>query len=152
MNSSIFADEFIDFADEFINFAVQNKWIHLNVMNEFIKLLSGQSPNHEQVAQKARANPKPWACSASREGEARAHLLPRPGRTQLPWPLGYTRLPRLKCNWIKVNEFAGLLDIFYIQGSTKSNAKMMSQNIIDEFIHVSVWENVKLNRDNIKPK
>ena len=27
-------------------------------------------------------------------GEARAHLLPRPGRTRLPRPLGYTRLPR----------------------------------------------------------
>jgi hypothetical protein len=28
--------EFIDFADEFIDFAVQNKWIHLIVRNEFI--------------------------------------------------------------------------------------------------------------------
>jgi len=27
-------------------------------------------------------------------GEARAHLLPRPGRTRLPRQLGYTRLPR----------------------------------------------------------
>jgi hypothetical protein len=36
MNSSIFADEFIDFADEFIDFAVQNKGIHLIVINEFI--------------------------------------------------------------------------------------------------------------------
>jgi hypothetical protein len=27
-------------------------------------------------------------------GEARAHLLPRPGRTRLPRPLGYTQLPR----------------------------------------------------------
>jgi hypothetical protein len=27
-------------------------------------------------------------------GKARAHLLPRPGRTRLPRPLGYTRLPR----------------------------------------------------------
>jgi hypothetical protein len=36
MNSSIFADEFIDFADEFTNFAMQNKWIYLIVINEFI--------------------------------------------------------------------------------------------------------------------
>ncbi len=94
--------------------------------------MSGQSPNRKQVAQTARANPKLQARSASCEGKAWAHLLPQPGRAQLPWPLGYTRLPRLKCNWIKVNEFAGSLNIFYIQGSTKTNAKMMSQNIKDE--------------------
>ncbi len=34
--------------------------------------------------------------SASCEGEARAHLLPQPGHAQLPWPLWYTRLPRVK--------------------------------------------------------
>jgi len=34
-------------------------------------------------------------------GEARAHLLPRPGRTRLPQPLGYTWLPRpvRVCSW-----------------------------------------------------
>jgi hypothetical protein len=38
---------------------------------------------------------EPRARSASREGgKARAHLLPRSGRTRLPRPLGYTRLPR----------------------------------------------------------
>ncbi len=44
--------------------------------------------------------------------------------------------PELR-NWIKVNEFAGLLNVFYIQGSTKINTKMMSQTITDEFIYVS---------------
>ncbi len=39
---------------------------------------------------------------------------------------------------VKVNEFAGLLNIFYIQGSTKINAIMTSQTITDEFIYVSV--------------
>ncbi len=29
-------NEFIDFTDEFTDFAVQNKWIHLIVINEFI--------------------------------------------------------------------------------------------------------------------
>jgi len=40
----------------------------------------GQSPSRKRAAQAAR-------------GEAWAHLLPRPGRTRLPRPLGYTRLP-----------------------------------------------------------
>ena len=74
--------EFVEYLNSLI-FAVQNKWIHLIVINEFISLLSGQSPNRERVAQTARANPKSRARSASREGEARAHLLPRPGRAQL---------------------------------------------------------------------
>ncbi len=117
-----------------------------------MSLLSGQIPNREQVAQMVRANPKSRARSASHKGEARAHLLPRLGRAQLPWPLGYTRLPRLKCNRIKVHEFAGLLNVFYIQGSTKTNAKMMSQNIKDEFIYISVQDNVKLNHYNVKLK
>ncbi len=34
MNS--FNNEFTDFADDFIDSAVQNKWIHLIVINEFI--------------------------------------------------------------------------------------------------------------------
>ncbi len=41
----------------------------------------GWSPSHERAA---------WAA----RGEARAHLLLRPGRTRLPRPLGYTQLPR----------------------------------------------------------
>ncbi len=162
-----FVDEFIDFWRwihrfcrwihkfcRWIHWFLQCKiqWIHLIVINKFISLLSEQSPNRERVAQTARANPKSRAHSASREGEARAHLLPRPGRAQLSWPLGYTRLPRLKCNWIKVNEFAGLLNVFYIQGSTKTNAKMISQNIKVEFIYISVRDNVKLNWDNVKLK
>ncbi len=162
-----FVDEFIDFRKwihqycrwihrfcRWIHQFLQCKirWIHLIVVNEFISLLSGQSPNRKRVAQTARVNPKSWVRSASRKGEARAHLLPRPGRAQLPWPLGYTRLLRLKYNWIKVNEFAGLLNVFYIQGSTKTNAKMTSQNIKDEFIYISVQDNVKLNQDNIKLK
>ncbi len=44
-------------------------------------------------------------------------------------------------NRIKVNEFAGLLNVFYIQGSTKIKAKMASQTITDEFIYVSVRGN-----------
>ena len=95
-------------------------------------MLSGQSPNRERVAQTARANPKWRARYASREGEARAHLLPRPGRAQLAALT--IRVQPAECNRIKVNEFAGLLNVFYIQGSTKTNAKMTSQNIKDEFI------------------
>jgi hypothetical protein len=56
--------------------------------------LQVHSACRERPAQAARAKPELRARSASREGEARAHLLPRPGRTQLPRPLGYTRLPR----------------------------------------------------------
>jgi len=41
----------------------------------------GQSPSRERTVRAAR-------------GEARAHLLPRPGRTRLPRPLGYAQLPR----------------------------------------------------------
>ncbi len=64
------------YTHEFIysmNSSVQNKWIHLIVV---------------------RSKPEPWAHSANREGETRAHPLPRPGRAWLPQPLGYTRLPR----------------------------------------------------------
>ncbi len=61
-------------------------------------------------------------------------------------------MPRLKCNWIKVNEFAGSLNVSYIQGSNKTNVKTKSQNIIDEFIYISVQDNVKLNEDNVKLK
>ena len=50
--------------------------------------------SRERAARAARAKPELQARSASREGEARAHLLPQPGRTRLPRPLGYTRLPR----------------------------------------------------------
>ena len=39
---------------------------------------------YQFIQQAARANPEPQARSASCEGEARAHLLPRPGRTRLP--------------------------------------------------------------------
>ncbi len=69
-------------------FAVQNKWIHLIVINEFIQLLWGWSPNREHVAQTARAKPKPQARSKSRKGKAQVHLLPQPGGAWLPQPLG----------------------------------------------------------------
>jgi hypothetical protein len=42
----------------------------------------------EPVTQTARAKPESRARSASCEGKARAHLLPRPGRARLPRPLG----------------------------------------------------------------
>ncbi len=42
----------------------------------------------ERVAQTAREKPELRARSASREGEAPAHLLPLPGRAWLPQPLG----------------------------------------------------------------
>jgi len=32
--------------------------------------------------------------SASREGEARAHIMPQPGHAQLPRLSGYTRMPQ----------------------------------------------------------
>ncbi len=40
------------------------------------------------VQNKIASAREPRARSASREGKARAHLLPRPGRTRLPRPLG----------------------------------------------------------------
>jgi hypothetical protein len=44
-------------------------------------------------------------------------------------------------NRIKVNEFAGLLNSFYVWGSAKINAKLTSQTITDEFIYISVQGN-----------
>ncbi len=58
-------------------------WIHILfavIMYEFIYFL--------QCKIKAASPREPRARSASREGEARAHLLPRPGRARLPRPLG----------------------------------------------------------------
>jgi hypothetical protein len=58
-------------------------WIHILfavIMYEFIYFL--------QCKIKAASTREPRARSASREGEARAHLLPRPGRARLPRPLG----------------------------------------------------------------
>ncbi len=69
-------------------FAVQNKWIHLIAINEFILLLWGWSPSRKCVAQTVRANPELRARSTGRECEARAHLLPQPGCARLPRPLG----------------------------------------------------------------
>jgi hypothetical protein len=54
----------------------------------------------ERVARAVRAKPKLQACSASHEGEARAHLLTRPDRARLPQPLGlHTAAPivRVAC-------------------------------------------------------
>ena len=56
--------------------------------------LRAHSASCKRAAQAARAKPELRARSASRKGKARAHLLPQPGRTRLPRPLGYTRLPR----------------------------------------------------------
>ncbi len=83
----------------------------------------GRIPRRERVARAARAKPKHTFCPNQAAPSCLDH--------------SYTQLPRLKCNWIKVNGFAGLLNIFYIQGSTKINVKMMSQNEKDEFIYVS---------------
>jgi hypothetical protein len=64
-------------------------------------LLSGQSSNHERIAQTAKVNPELQACSASCKGKAQAHLLPRPGCARLAQPLGYTQLPRpLGYTWL----------------------------------------------------
>ncbi len=50
---------------------------------------------------KAASTRKPQARSASCEGEARAHLLPRPGRTRLPRLLGLraaAQIARVVCD------------------------------------------------------
>ncbi len=50
---------------------------------------------------------------------------------------------KLLSNRIKVNEFAGLLNVFYIRGSTKINARMTSQFITyytDEFLFEAMKE------------
>jgi hypothetical protein len=71
---------------EFIYFCSMNSYyvrIHLLfavIMYEFIYFW--------QCKIKAVSAREPRACSASREGEARAHLLPQPGRARLPRPLG----------------------------------------------------------------
>ncbi len=71
---------------ELIHFCSMNSyyvWIHILfavIMYEFIYFL--------QCKIKAASAREPQACSASREGEARAHLLPQPGCAALPRPLG----------------------------------------------------------------
>jgi hypothetical protein len=54
--------------------------------------LQARSASRECAARAASAKPELQARSASHEGEAQAHLLPQPGRTLLPRPLGFTRL------------------------------------------------------------
>ncbi len=71
---------------EFIYFCSMNSyyvWIHILfavIMYEFIYFL------HCKI--KAASARELRARSASREGEAQAHLLPQPGRARLPRPLG----------------------------------------------------------------
>jgi hypothetical protein len=52
--------------------------------------------------------------TTSREGEARAHLLPRPGRTRLPRPLGYAQLPRP----VRVHSWGG-----WVRNGIKNNGR-----------------------------
>ena len=64
-------------------------WI---VLYEFV--LYNCCTTRECVARALSAQREPRGWSTSREGKARAYLLPRPGRTRLPRQSGYTRLPR----------------------------------------------------------
>ncbi len=60
-------------------------------MYEFIYFLQCKikaASAREPQARAASAQRKLRACSASREGEAQAHLLPQPGHAQLPRQLG----------------------------------------------------------------
>ncbi len=64
-------------------------WIH--ILYEFMYFLQLSCMNSYIFLQckiKAASAREPQARSASREGKARAHLLPRQGRAQLPQPLG----------------------------------------------------------------
>jgi hypothetical protein len=87
------------------------------------------SASRERVAQAVRAKPVHTSC-------------PNQATPSCPDRQGTPGCPELS-NWIKVNEFAGLLNVFYIQGSTKINVKMTSQTITDEFIYISVQGNEK---------
>ncbi len=81
-------NEFIYFCSaKWMNSFNCNTWIHLIAVSAYRKP-QGQSPSCEHIAQTARAKPEPRVHSASREGKARAHLLPQPGRARLPQPLG----------------------------------------------------------------
>ncbi len=77
-----------------------NIWIHTNMNSYYVwihtfcsyhvwihNFFAVQNKSCERV-RAARAQREPRARSASREGEAWAHLLPRPGRARLPRPLG----------------------------------------------------------------
>ncbi len=82
-------------------FCTLNIWIHTNmnsyhvcihiffavIMYEFIYFFAVQNKSCER-ARAASAQRKLRARSASREGEAQAHLLPQPGHARLPQPLG----------------------------------------------------------------
>ncbi len=75
---------------EFIYFFSYHVWIHIffAVQNKSCECTWATSMHCERAARAASAQHKLQACSASRKGEAQAHLLPQPGRAWLPQPLG----------------------------------------------------------------
>ena len=75
--------------------------VRIHTKCDFYVFSKSVQTSRERAARAARVKPELRARSASRKGEAQAHLLPQPGRIRLPQPLGYTQLPRpvRVCSW-----------------------------------------------------